>query len=75
MRVEDKIVEHKDFKIGVKFECGGRQWLCTDVGSRIITAICIDEHEDNSWYNGPPYAVAERVFDEDDQGGCTPSAE
>ena len=26
--------------------------------------------EDVSWYNGPPYAVAETVFDEYDLGGC-----
>jgi hypothetical protein len=33
----------------------------------------IDEHlDDPSWYNGPPYAVAECVFDEYDQEGCTP---
>jgi hypothetical protein len=26
---------------------------------------------DPSWFNGPPYAVAEYVFDEDDIEGCT----
>ncbi len=26
---------------------------------------------DPSWFNGPPYAVAECVFDEDDIEGCT----
>ena len=25
---------------------------------------------DESWYNGPPYAVAEEVFDEYDFEGC-----
>jgi hypothetical protein len=33
----------------------------------------IDDHPDDpSWYNGPPYAVAEYVFDEYGQQGCTP---
>lgn len=26
------------------------------------------------WFNGPPYAVAEVVFDESDIEGCTPNA-
>ena len=43
------------------------------VGSRVIVAIRIDDHPDDaSWYNGLPYAVAECVFDEYDQQGCTP---
>ena len=28
------------------------------------------EAEADGWFNGPPYAVAERVFDEYDQEGC-----
>jgi hypothetical protein len=35
---------------------------------RILTQ---DEAEADSWFNGPPYAVAEDVFDEDDLKGCT----
>lgn len=27
---------------------------------------------DPSWFNGPPYAVAERVFDENDFVACRP---
>jgi hypothetical protein len=29
------------------------------------------EAEADGWFNGPPYAVSESVFDEDDQAGCT----
>lgn len=88
-----------DFVIGKTFKCGERTWLCTDVGSRTIVAICIgpasrlndwyrglsEEAQkaywqdrgdadmlDPSWFNGPPYAVAEHVFDENDIKGCTP---
>jgi hypothetical protein len=39
--------------------------------SRIITGIKLDHDDDPSWYNGPPYAVAEVVFDEYDIEGCT----
>jgi len=61
----------KDFQLGMRFYCGGKKWQCTDIGSRVITAICLSDHqEDESWFNGPPYAVAEIVFDEDDQQAC-----
>ena len=83
-------MRHADFKIGEEFWCGGRQWRCTDLGTRTIVAMRIDhvevgsdvpeprrtlsraEAEAEGWLNGPPYAVAESVFDEDDQEGCTP---
>lgn len=42
------------------------RWRCTDVGSRTICAIKLEG--DPSWWSGPPYAVAEHVFDEDDFG-------
>jgi hypothetical protein len=29
--------------------------------------------EAESWFNGPPYAVAEQVFDEYDIEGCSPA--
>ena len=53
--------------IGTRFMNGDQEWQCTDVGCRTITAMRIDEHpEDSSYYNGPPYGVAEYVFDEYD---------
>jgi hypothetical protein len=33
------------------------------------------EAEAEGWFNGPPYAVAESVFDEDDIEGCSPEPE
>jgi len=66
-------MNHADFFIGREFMTGSGAWRCTDIGTRVIVAIRIDDHPDDpSWYNGPPYAVAEHVFDEDDQQGCTP---
>jgi hypothetical protein len=40
-------------------------------------ALGMDEAEAGGWFNGPPYAVAEIVFDEDDIEGCAlePDAE
>ena len=65
---------HGDFSIGCAFLAGGgKRWRCTDIGTRVIVAVCLEDHPDDpSWYNGPPYAVAECVFDEYDQEGCTP---
>jgi len=62
-----------EFQIGVKFKCGGKTWLCTDIGTRVVSAILLDENNDLSWFNGPPYAVREFVFDEYDQKACTRS--
>ncbi len=33
------------------------------------------EAEAEGWFNGPPYAVAEIVFDEDSLEGCSPEPE
>ena len=63
-------MNHNEFQIGIEFRCGNRLWRCTDVGTRTVIAICLDEH-DASWHRGPPYAVVETVFDEDDFQGCS----
>jgi hypothetical protein len=82
-------MQHSEFAIGGTFWCGGRQWRCTDIGTRTIIAMRIDrvdvesnvpalrrtlsrsEAEADGWFNGPPYAVAEFVFDEYDQQPCS----
>jgi len=86
-------MKHTDFTIGETFWCSGRQWRCTDIGTRTIVAIRIDrvaigstapelrrtlsgaEAEAEGWFNGPPYASAESVFDEDDIEACTLEAD
>jgi hypothetical protein len=85
-------MKHEEFRIGVEFWCGGRRWRCTDVGSRVVAAICLDPRgvvtvtrtgvaperitacvmsDDASWSEGPPYALAEEVFDEHAIKACT----
>jgi antitoxin ParD1/3/4 len=82
-------MRHEDFQIGVVFWCGGRRWRCTDIGTRVITAIRLDrvdvestapeqrrtlghaEAEAEGWFNGPPYAVNEVMFDEYDIEDCS----
>ena len=63
-------MKHSDFKIGIEFLTGTGRWRCTDVGARTIAAIKLDLDHDPSWYNGPPYAVAEYLFDEDGIEDC-----
>jgi hypothetical protein len=68
--VMDDEMEHSDFKIGTEFLTASGRWRCTDVGTRTIAAIRLDLDHDASWYNGPPYAIVEHVFDEDSFADC-----
>lgn len=84
-----------EFRIGGEFTTaeGRRRWRCTDVGTRTVAAIRIDEvemarlepgkpvvsrtvpgavAEAEGYFIGPPYKVAEHLFDEDDREGCEP---
>ncbi len=63
-------MEHREFHIGLEFYMGEVKWRCTDIGTRTICAIKLDK-EDASWYNGPPYSVAEYCLDEYDIEGCS----
>jgi hypothetical protein len=66
-------MKHSDFKIGFEFLTETGRWRCTDVGSRTVAAIRLDLDHDPAWYDGPPYAVLEHVFDEDGIEGCEPA--
>ena len=66
-------MKHSDFRIGREFMTATGRWRCTDVGTRTIAAIRLDLDHDRKWYNGPPYAVVEYVFDEDGIEGCDPA--
>jgi hypothetical protein len=86
-------MNHNDFTIGLEFWSGKKRWRCTDTGTRVITAICLEPREmvrseidptdstkrilanfisnDPRDLNGPPYAICEFVFDEDDIEACS----
>jgi hypothetical protein len=63
-------MRHGDFRIGLEFMTDTGRWRCTDLGTRTVIAIRLDRPDDPTWYLGPPYAVAEHVFDEDGVEGC-----
>ena len=65
-------MEHAVFFIGREFWTVTGLWRCTDVGTRTICAIKL-EGDPKNW-TGPPYSVAEHVFDEHDFGGLFGSA-
>jgi hypothetical protein len=66
-------MKHSDFKIGIEFLTATGRWRCTDIGTRTIAAIKLDLDHDARWYDGPPYAAAENLFDEDGIDGCEPA--
>lgn len=62
---------HPDLRwlaIGSLFVCADRYWFVTDIGRRTFTGVKVDGKalEDPRWLAGPPFALAETVFDEDD---------
>ena len=62
-------MKHSDFQIGLEFYSATGKWRCTDVGTRVIVAIKL-EGDKRNWI-GPPYSVAETVFDEYDLDGLS----
>jgi hypothetical protein len=82
-------MELSDFVIGETFWTHGGAFRCTDIGTRVVTAVKLGPREiataengngevritkriedDPDWLNGPPYAVEELVFDENDLVTC-----
>lgn len=66
-------MKHSDFAIGQVFYTESGAWVCTDVGTRTI--IAVEKKYKDNWPDGPPYAVIELVFNENDFDGCYASAE
>lgn len=79
-------MNRQDFAIGESFWTDAGEFRCTDIGTRVIVAVqcgptavvMVDSDgeistrldDDPSWLTGPPYAVEELVFDEDDMVVC-----
>lgn len=80
-------MNHSEFQIGSHFKCSGRRWLCTDLGTRVVVAVPADNAEfvvikdgvkrretrplAPQDLSGPPYSIAEHVFDEYDLEACS----
>ena len=62
-------MKKEDFWIGLEFYTATGKWRCTDIGTRVIVAIKLDQDDPRN-YNGPPYSIVEHVFDEYDIEGC-----
>ncbi len=60
----------QDFEIGKDFYTNSGKFRCTDIGSRVIVAIALNQ-KDKKNYNGPPYSIEEIVFDAYDFDGCS----
>ena len=60
-------MEHRDFRIGVEFWSSGKRWRCTDVGTRVITAISLEPHEVVEWKTDEKgFKTTERRYVTDD---------
>ena len=66
------MMKPNDFTIGQEFWTDGGHWRCTDVGTRTVVAIKLDQKDPRN-YNGPPYSIAEYVMDEHDLVTCYPT--
>lgn len=57
------------FIVGQEFWTDGGHWCYTDVDTRTVVAIKLDQ-KDPLNYHGPPYSIAEHVMDEYDLVTC-----
>ena len=64
-------MQHADFQIGMEFLTATGRWRVTDIGTRTVIAIKLDQADPRN-YNGPPYSIVENVFDEHDLEACAP---
>lgn len=68
-----------EFERGRDFKSAAGTFRCTDIGTRVVVAIRIGDAtvgkgaDVDGWLNGPPYALEEIVFDEDDFEGLEPA--
>lgn len=57
------------FEIGKAFIMGDRVWICTDVGTRTVCAVLLEELL-AAGDSGPPYSICENVLDRYDMDDC-----
>jgi len=52
------MMKKSEFKIGEDFYTESGKWRCTDIGTRTIAAIQLNQDNPQN-YNGPPYSIVE----------------
>ncbi|MBX3229534.1 MAG: hypothetical protein KIT84_17050 [Labilithrix sp.] len=57
------------FEIGKAFIMSDRVWICTDVGTRTVCAVLLDDLL-AAPDSGPPYSIAEHVIDRYSMEAC-----
>ena len=57
------------FEIGKAFIMSDRVWVCTDVGSRTVCAVLLEELL-AAGDSGPPYSICENVIDRYSMDAC-----
>jgi len=60
---------HSDFRIGTEFYTESGLWRCTDVGTRTIVAVKIEDGYPSPEHHPPFSDAVETVFDEYDFDG------
>ncbi len=53
-------MRREEFRVGLVFRFGGKRWRCTDLGTRVVVAVCLEPGEE-----------AEHIFHEYDLPACT----
>jgi hypothetical protein len=46
-----------DFAIGLEFWMSRTRWRCTDIGTRLVIAIKLNQDDAPSWYKDPPCPI------------------
>lgn len=58
-----KFMKKEEFVVGMKFRRGTKLWLCTDIGSRVITAVCLSLCKYNDWGRSLSVEIQDRAWD------------
>jgi len=66
---DDETFAHSDFRIGTEFYTEAGLWRCTDIGTRTIVAVKVEDGYPSPEHHPPFSDAVEMVFDEYDFDG------
>ena len=61
---DDETFAHSDFRIGTEFYTEAGLWRCTDIGTRTIVAVKVEDGYPSPEHHPPFSDAVEMVFDE-----------